>query len=142
MIKYIIKFLTTITLISLLFAVSCKEKVEVGTDTENYRALFLGYEDFGAYIESSADLVYNKIDHQIYQSGDKMKFFISNDMATTYLKISFASDPNEGGVILSTIRYSQSPNVITEANLEVINSDEAKLWLWDNNKSIGVIVLK
>lgn len=140
MIKHYTKFIIIIIFLS-LFAVACTEKNGSG-DSEQYKTLFLDYNDFGLYIEGNADFIYNKVDHQIFQSGDKLKFYISNDAATKFCKLNFSIDPNNGSEIISTVVLSNDEYNAVKVKFEVVKSDEAKLWLWDATASIGVVILK
>ncbi|MEG1664577.1 MAG: hypothetical protein RR286_04650 [Mucinivorans sp.] len=125
----------------LLTMVSC-EKTPDGPSDDPRRIAFLASREQGAYNEKGVILVFNEQMHQKAISGDKLQSRIQNDEQTELLNLELSSRPTTINEVVELKVTSVGVTGVKDGTYKVVllKSDQAKLWLWDEQNYVGFIV--
>lgn len=130
--------------LALLFMVvsllSCREQTVVIDSIE--KEMFLETQDEGLYKGGREILVYDGHIHQKAYNPARRTYRIQTDNQAKYFNVVFESVPKSRGVhILTEFSYvSEEENITSKLLLECSMIDKNKIWFWDSEDKIGIIV--
>lgn len=136
--RIIIRCFLAISFMSL--TLSCHEREVVIDSLE--KELFLKSEVDGLYRNGAGILVMDEKLHQKTYNLDRNTFRLQTDNQSEYFNAEFESLPKNKGVQILTklTYYSEEEESTSTLLLECSKIEGRKLWFWDSNEKIGIIV--
>lgn len=129
-----------ITVFCLLLLASCREN-EVVIDSKE-KELFLKSQDDGIYKNGIGIMLFDDSMHQKSYNMKRKTFRIQTDNQDEYFNVFFESMPKNKGVkILSDyVYYSNEEKVSSSILLECSQIEGDRVWFWEPDEKIGIII--
>lgn len=124
--------------LALLFAGCRKDSPEKPVELDDFiRKQECGLVGYGGYL-----FKYSDTDCQLSINARRRQVRMQNDDQTDYVQVVFGRMPGNGDVSSDVyIRYRVGSDEIAVAGrMEIVRSSNAKVWLWDGGRQLGVIL--
>lgn len=127
----------------IIVALSSCDKPRIIIDSDQKRA-FLVSEKEGYYRNDAAILLFDEELHQKVLNKKRRQFRIQSDTQNEFINIELEAFPKSEGVhILTKFHYRKSDaDLSMTILLECSKLTEEKMWLWNKESKIGLIVPK
>ncbi len=125
----------------LLASLSSCERIKIVIDSEQKRA-FLASEKEGYYRNDAAVLLFDEDLHQKSFNKKRKQFRLQSDDQNEFMNIEMEALPKSEGVhILTKFHYkTKGSGLSITLLLECSKLSDEKIWLWDKENKIGLIV--
>lgn len=125
---------------AMVFLHSCRENIIEIDSVE--KEIFLRESAEGIYKEGKALFLYREDYNQKAVNPRRVQYRIQTDEQDTCLNVTLEALPATPGVHVTTSVDYRSPGdlISSMTHLECSRMDNNKIWLWDRDKLIGIII--
>lgn len=107
--------------------------------------MFVESDHMGLYVDGTRIFTYNELNHQLVYNKRRNIYRIQDDTQENYLNFRAETMPKSAGVsILCEIIYYNKGEYAISMNMifECTRIDEDRIWFWNANEKMGVVLSK